>query len=62
LIIAGFLDIVSSNYRRVSVVVIPSVGREIDFPQELLLMMLEFSNHFASMFCLDVVVEFGGEV
>lgn len=43
-------------------VIIPGIGCEIDFSKELLLMVLEFSDHFVSLYCLDVVFDFGGEV
>ncbi len=46
-IIAWLLDIVSSNDCRISVVVVAFVCGEIHLSQELLLMMLEFSDHFA---------------
>jgi hypothetical protein len=44
------------------VVIIPGIGCEIDFSKELLLMVLELSDHFVSLFCFDVVFDFGGEV
>ena len=43
-------------------VIIPGIGCEIDFSKELLLMVLEFSDHFVSLYCLDVVFDFSGEV
>jgi hypothetical protein len=36
------------------VIVVAGIGREVDFSEELLLMMLEFSDHFASSFYPDV--------
>jgi hypothetical protein len=44
------------------VVIIPGIGCEIDFSKELLLMVLELSDHFVSLSCLGVLFDFGGEV
>jgi hypothetical protein len=44
------------------VVIIPGICCEIDFSKELLLMVLELSDHFVSMSYLDAVFDFGGEV
>ncbi len=52
LVVAGFLDVVTSDYRCVSVVVVPCIRREIDFSKELLLMVLEFSDHDGSKFAV----------
>jgi len=62
LVVAGFLDVVASDYRCVAVVVVPRVRREVDFSKELLLMVLEFSDHDVSKSRCDVVVRFCGEV
>jgi hypothetical protein len=53
LIITRLLDVVSADYSRFAVVIITSVGRKIDLPKELLLMMLELSDH-----CVWVLVCF----
>ncbi len=45
-VISRFLDVVPPNHRSIPMVVIAGVSREIDFPKELLLMMLQFSDHF----------------
>jgi hypothetical protein len=37
------------------VIIVAGIGREVHFSEELLLMVLEFSDHFASRFYLDVV-------
>ncbi len=42
--------------------IIPDIRCEIDFSKELLLMVLEFSDHFVSLYCLNVALEVGGEV
>ncbi len=46
LIISWLLDIVPSNYRRISMIVVAGICGEVDFSKELLLMMLESSDHF----------------
>ena len=62
LVVAGFLDIVAANYCCVSVVVVPCIRCKVDFSQERLLVVLEFSDHDASMFRSGVVMRFCGEV
>jgi hypothetical protein len=39
------------------VVVVASIGRKVNFAQKLLLMMLEFSDHFASILVLEMRIE-----
>lgn len=62
LIICRFLDVVSSNYGRISMVVVAGVGGEVDFSKEFLLVMLEFADHLALLFYifLDLPSNFAG--
>jgi hypothetical protein len=54
LIVPRFLDIVPPYHRRISVIIIASIGREINFSKQLLLMILQFSDHFASIRVLSL--------
>jgi hypothetical protein len=57
LVISRFLDIVSSNHRRISVLIVAFPFDEIDLSKELLLMMLEFADHIDGFGCNFPVVE-----
>ncbi len=49
LVIPRFLDIVSPNHGCISVIIIAGISRKVHFSEELLLMMLEFSDHIGSI-------------
>lgn len=50
LIICRFLNVVSSNYGRISMVIVAGVGGEVNFSKEFLLVMLELADHLALLF------------
>ena len=54
LVVPGLLDIISSNYRRISVIVVAGIGSKVDLSKELLLMMLEFSDHLDQLFLREL--------
>ena len=45
LVVSRLLDVVPSNNSRISMIIVTCVGCEIDFSEELLLVVLEFSDH-----------------
>jgi hypothetical protein len=53
--IRRLLDRITSYDGGISVIIVRSIGRKIDFPKQLLLMMLEFAHHLAFLgFAIDV--------